>query len=251
MSKNTLTFLFVLCATVAFGQKHRVMNNTGFAIISNFGVAGQLSGGDLKQRFGNNFAAYFGLEGMTQKGNWIFGTEIGYLAGKEVKENPISKLYNVSDKIYGGDFQTTDVFLRERGTWFGGYIGKLIPLKANNKRSGIRITVGVGQLRHKIRIQDDTKSIVQFDKPYIYGYDRLTGGFYLSEFVGYQILSPNRRMNFTFGFDFMQGFTKSWRDWDWDLKSKNTTKRMDLLSGFKVAWSLPFYVGENAEEIFY
>ena len=248
--KYKIILLFIFLAQLGQAQR-RSKDNKGLALLVNMNAMVQKPGGNMKDRYGNNNAFGLGLELMTDKGNWIFGGEFNYLAGKKVKENPITSLYNVEDKIYGGDFQATNIFLRERGYWLGGYIGKLIPISAYNQRSGIRVTVGVGHIQHKIRIQDDTKTVVQLEKPYVYGYDRLTGGLYLSEFVGYQVLSKNRLINFTIGFDFMQGFTKSMRDWDWDKKSKDITARKDLLSGLRVNWTLPFYIGEKSEEIFY
>ncbi len=248
--KFKIFILFFLVTQVTIAQR-RSKDNKGLVLLANFSVLGQVSGGDLKTRFGNNTALGIGSELVTQKGNWIFGGEFAYLSGKKVKEDPVTTLYNIEKQIYGSDLQATSVFFRQRGYWAGGYVGKLIPISANNQRSGIRVTIGLGHMQHKIRIQDDTQTIVQFDAGYDRGYDRLSGGLYLSEFVGYQILSKNRRINMTIGFDFMQGFTKSMRDWDWDKKSKDTTARKDLLSGLRLNWSLPFYIGEKSEEIYY
>ncbi len=248
--------LSILLISSILQAQSRSKDNHGLALNCNIGLLGQLSGGDLKARFGNNNAFSVGAELMTERGNWILGGEYSYLAGKTVKEDPLVPLYNIIDpdqgsKIYGSDFQATDVFLRQRGFWAGAYVGKLIPFSANHHRTGLRVTLGVGHFQHKIRLQDDTRSIIQFDSPYSKGYDRLTGGLYISEFVGYQILSANRRINFTVGFDFMQGFTKSMRDWDWDKKSKDTTAKKDYLKGLRMTWTLPFYIGEKVEQIYY
>lgn len=248
--KFKLILLLLLGFSVNSDAQRISKGNDGLALLLNAGGQYQLSGGTLKERYGNNTAFGLGAEFMTQRGNWIIGGQYNYLNGKDVKENPLQKIYNVDEFIYGGDFQPTKILLRQRGWWAGGYIGKLIPV-TNNHRQGIRITLGVGHMQHKIRIQDDTKTVVQLEYPYAAGYDRLSGGLYVSEFIGYQLLSQNRRANFTIGFDFMQGFTKSMRDWDWDLKAKDTRARRDLLSGLRVQWTLPFYIGEKSEEIYY
>lgn len=245
-------FLFVLIGILNYSFAQRISkDNKGLVLTVNFSLLSQISGGDLKNRYGNSSAPNISIDLMTEQGNWIIGGEFGYIFGRTVKEDPLRKIYNLPGKLYGTDFVATEVFLRERGLWTGGYIGKLFSTNQSNHRSGIRVSLGLGHLQHKIRLQDDTKSIVQLDQPYIRGYDRLTGGWYISEFIGYQHLSKNRRVNLMIGFDFMQGFTTSWRDWDWDLKSKNTSKRLDLLSGIRASWSLPFYIGEPAEEIYY
>ncbi|MFZ4544939.1 MAG: hypothetical protein ACOYOA_12875 [Saprospiraceae bacterium] len=249
MKANLVLILFL---TIQIASAQRITrDNKGLALTANFSLLGQIAGGDLKTRFGNSSAPNLSIDLMTDRGNWIGGAEFGYIFGRTVKEDPLTKIYNLSGKIYGTDFVATEIFLRQRGFWTGAYLGKLIPVSSVNKRSGIRLTIGFGNIQHKIRLQDDTKSVVQLDSPYNKGYDRLTGGWYVSEFIGYQHLSKNRRVNLMIGFDFMQGFTKSWRDWDWDLKSKNTEQRLDLLSGIRVGWSLPFYIGEASEEIYY
>ena len=142
--------------------------------------------------------------------------------------------------------------LRERGLQFNVLAGKLFPLPGKNKRSGIRTTVGVGFLQHKIRLQQDPDSkVFQFVGAYQEGYDRLTNGLSISEFIGYQHLSNNRGVNFFFGFEFTQAFTQNRRNFNFNEMRKDDSKRTDLLIGFKVGWTLPFYIGEEADEIFY
>jgi hypothetical protein len=76
---------------------------------------------------------------------------------------------------------------------------------------------------------------------YLKGYDRLTSGFCLSEFVGYQLLSNSRLLNFFAGVELYQGFTRSRRDWNIDQVKKDDSPRLDLLSGIRVGWVLPLY----------
>jgi len=58
-------------------------------------------------------------------------------------------------------------------------------------------------------------------------------------------------VNFYVGFEFNQAFTQSRRSFDYDRMAVDTLKRVDLLSGVRVGWILPFYIFDDPEEIFY
>ncbi|MFT4661955.1 MAG: hypothetical protein ACI8XB_002237, partial [Patiriisocius sp.] len=60
----------------------------------------------------------------------------------------------------------------------------------------------------------------------------------LQQFVGYRHLSNNKRINFTVGFEVIEGFTQSRRDFNFDLGKKDDQKRVDLLIGLKASWSI-------------
>jgi len=71
------------------------------------------------------------------------------------------------------------------------------------------------------------------------------------EFIGYHLLSKNRQLNFFGGIEMMQAFTQSRRDFNFDTQQKDETKRVDLLFGLRVGLTLPFYIGEPSEQIYY
>jgi hypothetical protein len=106
-------------------------------------------------------------------------------------------------------------------------------------------------LQHKIKIQDESKSVSQLTGDYKKGYDRLSNGLAMTGFIGYQHLDPKKRINFITGFDLTMGFTQNRRDFNFDTMTKDERKRKDFLVGFKVGWILPISTGENPEEIFY
>jgi hypothetical protein len=253
MKKNTtcnlLIFSILLLSFWANAQKKTDSNaQKGITILSNFSCGIAKPGKDLAIRFGTNNTVAIGVELMTNKRNWIVGSDFSYFFSKKVNEDPLAKLINYDTYIYGNDKGLSSYLLRERGFIFQGYIGKLFSLHKDVKRSGFRVTLGAGYMQHKIRLQDDSRSITQLSGDYKKGYDRLTGGLSLSQYIGYQYLSNNRRVNFSIGFDLSQGFTKSLRDWDFDLKSKNTASRIDLLYGIRATWTLPFYIGDLGEK---
>lgn len=247
-----ILLLLLLCPSVLFlSAQPTEKDNAGGAILVNITYAFQLPSGDLVTRFGSSGGIGGGLEYMTEKHNIILGVEGYVFFGNTVKEDVLINLRGPDDQIIGNNRTYAQVQLRERGFYAGGTIGKLFPLSKSNRRSGIRLTLGAGMLQHKIRIQDDSRSVIQIDENYIKGYDRLSNGLALNQFIGYQYLSKNRRINLTIGFEFTQAFTESRRDFDFVMMAKDERKRTDLLNGIKIGWTLPFYVGEDPETRYY
>ena len=225
--------------------------NKGPGLLFNISYAAQTPAGDLVDRFGSNFNIGLNLEYITDKSNFIFGLESGYIFGNDVKTNVLTHLQTAEGFIIGNDRTYADIQLRMRGFYFGAMVGKLFTLSDVNKRSGIRFTVSSGLLQHKIRIQDDPlRDVAQLSTEYKKGYDRLTNGLAFNEFIGYQLLSRNRRINFYAGIEMTQAFTKSRRDYNFDTMSVDEENRLDLLFGIRVGWVLPFYFG-NGGEIYY
>jgi hypothetical protein len=242
MKKNYFLCFFI---AISFFAKAQIRTGTTLLINTHYGFAA--SGADLGQRFGNCQHTGLGIEWMSNRKSWIVGADGSFVFGKNVKENPIEKLYNVETFIYGVNKELAIIFLRERGFLWQGYVGKLIKIHPTNARAGLRVTAGAGYMQHRIRLQDDQESISQISGDYKKGYDRLTGGLMFTQFIGYQYLSRNRRINFSVGFEFNEGFTKSLRDWNFDTKSKDTAQRFDLLYGLRTSLVLPLYFGDTAE----
>ncbi len=240
----------VLMTSIATAQVSA--ENIGYGILFHIGLGGQLPSGDLQERFGPNMNFGGGLELITEKSNVILGVESYYLFGTDVRTNVLSNLQTPDGFIIGNDRSYADIQLRQRGFYLGILLGKLFSLSATNPRSGLRITGSVGLLQHKIRIQDDPiRAVPQLFGDYKKGYDRLTNGLAFNECIGYQVLSTDRRVNFFIGIECTQAFTQSRRDFNFDTRSRDDTKRFDLLTGIRAHWILPFYIGKSASEIYY
>ncbi|MBV6439922.1 MAG: hypothetical protein DYG98_14425 [Haliscomenobacteraceae bacterium CHB4] len=248
-------FLLIMCALYASNALAQVMpehpddaeRNKGNAILLHLTFGLHQPFGDMADRFGADGNFGIGLEYLTAN-NMILGVESQYLFGPKVKEDPLAILRTPEGDIIGNDRILASVALRKRGYYLGGMVGKLFTF--NEKRSGIRLTLGAGLLRHWIRIQDDNSSVTELTGDYKKGYDRLTGGLALNQFIGWQHLAANRRSNWLIGLEFNEGFTNTLRDWDFNDKRKLDDKRLDLRIGVRIAWTLPFYQGK-AEEIYY
>lgn len=248
-----ITLLLLLTSVYTIqGQSDTYAENKGNAILGKISVGWQMPGGHLQDRFGNSLSVGGGVDFISGKGNWILGAEFNYLFGTLVKQDVLASLRTPQGAIIGNDRDYADIQLRERGFYTGLLVGKVFLIPSRENRSGIRFTVGAGLLQHKIRIQDDpVRQVPQLLGEYRKGYDRLTNGLAFSEYIGYQILSNDGKINFTAGFEFTQGFTQNRRTVNFDTMLPDTTERLDLLYTFRVTWVLPFYFGKGTEEIFY
>lgn len=250
------TILFALVLVIsAWGQKRPGSAgplNVGKAYLFSISYGLQTPAGDLIDRFGPNANLGLGLDFLSAKGNWTLGFDGNYLFGQEVKTNVLANLLTPEGYIIGNDKTYADIQLRERGFFVGARIGKIISLFPTVHRSGIKISLSTGLFQHKIRIQKDPiREVPQLSGDYRKGYDRLTNGLAFSEFIGYQMLSANRRINFYAGIECLQAFTQSRRDFNFDTRERDKQKRLDMLFGIRVGWILPFYFGKEADEVFY
>ncbi len=226
--------------------------NVGNALMLQLGYGAHLPGGDLATRFGNSFSPEIGLAYLLENGNWIVGLNWQYYFGSTVKEDVLQGLRTAEGIIIGNDRAPAEIGLRQRGFYLGGQLGKVITLSPVNPRSGLRLQFGAGLLQHKIRVQKDPlRAVPQTAGDYAKGYDRLSNGLALQQFIGYHIMSNDGRINFYGGFEFSQAFTRNRRDFDFATLQVDRSERFDALWGLRVGWILPFYLGKSASEIFY
>lgn len=225
-------------------EKEKIPNVALF----NVGYGFQVPGGDLSSDFGVSQDIAFGVAYIHQK--FLFGLEGNFLFGNKVKADPLAKLRTENGGIVTVNNELGQVVLSQRGYYFGGNIGMIVPVSSKNKRSGIRFTVGSGLFQHKIKIIDVTEGIRQLDPPYIKGYDRLTNGLAFKEFIGYQHFSTNRLLNFFVGIESVQAFTQNRRSYNFDTMTQDDSPRLDLLFGLRAGWCVPIFF-DDPEERFY
>ena len=199
-------------------------------------------GGNIQQRYGQNFAIGGGPAILLKK-NFLIGINYSLLFGNQVKEDVLAPLRTPEGLLIGNDMQFASVFLRERGWSLHVDAGYLFPLRPDKTRqSGILTTVGAGALSHHIRFVDEFDSAIQITPPYDKGYDRLSYGWSLHQSIGYLHLAKNRLLNFHIGINIIEGFTKNRRGFNYDLARFDSSTSTDILVGFKIGWILPFYL---------
>lgn len=242
--RNYLLFVVCLslCADYSFAQK-TAKDSSEKVFLLGPSFAFQLPGGNLADRFGPNFNVG-GSFSAKLKSNWLFGIEGQFIFGDQLRESGIlDSIRSQQGFILGTNGGYADVFLYERGFQFFVKAGKVFPAFHSNQNSGIIATVGMGLLQHKIRIENDDHNAPQIDGDYVKGYDRLTNGLSITEYLGWIYLGKNHIANFSGGFEFTQAFTKNRRSYNFDEMKRDDAKRLDLLFGFRVSWFIPFYKG--------
>jgi hypothetical protein len=251
--KYTLTIvlsLFILINLLAQDKTDKSLNlDPGFLIGLDYGY--KLVGGDMKERFGNHLAVGGNVAYVFKNTSFALGIGANYFFGDTVYQDVIAHLRDDNGHLIGINGDYAQVKLRQRGFEVGLFGSQVFSFASLNERSGIRIDLGASLLQHWIRIQDDYNTVAQFDDPYQKGYDRLTGGLAIDEFIGFQYLSDNKRINFYAGLSFSQAWTTSLRDYDFATQSSLDESRFELLSGFKVGWILPIYMESQPDEIYY
>ena len=243
--------IFIFLSSLLFLSTNAQVNikdSTVFTPLISASYSYQWPGGDLVNRFGSNSS--IGAAFMIKtKSNWIFGIDGNFIFGNNVKEDGI--LDNISTgngQIIDENGNPVDIGFFERGFLTSLKFGRLFSLFGPNKNSGVVIIGSVGLLQHKIRIESD---VPQLQDEYKKGYDRLTNGLALSEFIGYLYLGNKRTLNFYAGFEFTQAWTQNRRSYNFDTMKKDETKRIDLLSGIRFGWIIPFYKRVPDEYYYY
>jgi hypothetical protein len=206
---------------------------------------------DLANRFGNcgSVGAAFQIK---TSGNFYFGLEGAYLFGNTVKEpGLIQNLRTEAGEVLANDGKIAIVSIQQRGYQVLLTAGKLFPWFGPNPNSGLLVKGGVGFLQHKIRLEHQENEIAQLEGEYLKGYDRLTNGLALSQFIGYYHLSNSRLTNFYLGLEVLEAFTKSRRDWNFDTMERDDRERLDILYGVRFGWIIPVYKRPPADKYYY
>ncbi|PKP31930.1 MAG: hypothetical protein CVT99_06900 [Bacteroidetes bacterium HGW-Bacteroidetes-16] len=212
------------------------------AFIPSITYSYQFAGGDLAKQYGNNSTIGGGFKYKTSR-NWLWSLDANFIFGNKIKNSDsiLRMVFTNDEYIIDGNGTYALYTLYERGYNVTFSTGKILPVLKVNPNSGLMITAGVGFLVHRMKIDNQHKTAPQIVDDYARGYDRLTAGFSLNEFIGYFYMGNSKLLNFYAGFEFVQGFTKSQRDWIFDEMRKDNSNHLDLFYGIKVGWILPIY----------
>ncbi len=241
MQKAILIYIALVFSNFGIAQKSE-LDSTIFDPHVTMSYAYQIPGGDLSSRFGNNNNLGFGIH-IKSRTQWYYGLQATFLFGNRViaEKGFLQNLLVEEKYILDNDGFPAKFDFQERGFTITGEFGRLFNVIGPNPNSGILVKCGTGLLQHKIRIEHQESKINQLDDDYGKGYDRLTNGLVLNQFVGYYHMSDNRLINFVIGFEAWQGFTQSRRDLNFDTMVADTEKRNDNLVGIRAGWTLHLY----------
>lgn len=238
--RSTAALLLLLHAALACRAQD--IRDTSLAlVVVNAGYAQQLPGGDMAGRFGTNNNIGFGAW-RKFAGNITLGAEAGFIFGNRVIEPGILRnVINSAGQVLDQDGAMADVFLFQRGWSVFATAGRILPLFGPNPNSGLHLKLGGGYLRHKVRVQTQQNVVPQLEEEYLAGYDRLSAGPAALAYAGYQHFGNKGRINFHVGLELIIGATRALRAFNFDTEQYNKPRRLDLLSGLRLGWTLPIY----------
>lgn len=242
MIKKAVALGIVLLFVIKMQAQVNANDSSVAAFIPYASYAFQLPGGDIAERYGVNSTLGAGVFYKSKK-NLLFSFDFNYIFGNQVKnaDTILWMVENSDGYIVDGNGTYTKYALFERGYSLNFRVGKIFKALSANPNSGIMIMGGVGYLLHRMRIDNQNNTAPQISGDYGKGYDRLTGGLNLSEFIGYFYMGKSKVLNFYGGFEFYQAFTKSQRDFIFDRMEKDNNNYVDLFFGIKVGWMIPIY----------
>ncbi len=252
--KYSVLLVALLCSFVSataqddlFGeQKLPPRKGFIFAINGNF----DMPAGDMADRFGASYRVG-GAVLYKLKSNWIFGPKLDFIFGDKIKED--SLMSNIRDEFgnfINQDGQKMGVATFERGYMAGIQVGRIFNMSKKSSDNGILAMTTFGFMQHKINIFDRDKTIPHLRDDYRKGYDRLTNGLFVEQYVGYNYFANNGLVNFHIGLNIAAGFTKLRRDYQFDMMSGDTRSRTDILFGIRGGWYIPIFK-RKSEEFFF
>lgn len=240
---RSLILLVVVFFQIAFSYGQRNVHDSiiGSTLLG-FHYTAIMPVGQLAERYGfiNSIGTTINYK---TKHNWVYGIEGDFLFGKKLKND--SLLNNFKDnqgKITGVDGGQAVVVLGMRGFNIDVHVGKIFPWFGPNPNSGVYISLGAGYILHKTRIESNYAVIPLIEKDQKRGYDYLTTGVCLHQFLGYSYMGNRGVVSFYTGFYFNEGFTKNARSYFYDTGQPSSQKiRLDIQLGLRAGWYIPMY----------
>ncbi len=255
---NRLLTLFVLLfgAVTDTSAQDDLFGNTkkeprkGFVISVNGNF--DIPAADMAERFGLSYrigpSVFYKF-----KSNWIVGTKFDFIFGNDIKEEGfLSNLLDDRGTVIAENGSRTNFGRLERGYMAGLQVGKILNFSKTNSDNGLLLLTTAGFMQHKIFIATERANgeLPQFSGDYRKGYDRLSNGIFVEQFVGYIHFSESGFVNFKIGFDVVAGFNKGRRDFLYDIQKPGTDSRLDILYGVRGSWFIPIFRRKSEEYFF-
>ncbi|MBQ5992910.1 MAG: hypothetical protein IJL57_01055 [Bacteroidales bacterium] len=210
--------------------------------------------GDLHKMFKNNFAVGPGFT-FKSRSNWTVGFHFDYMFNANMRDPNFfnGTLANEQGTVIDGNGLVSHGGITAEGRYWAAMadFGKIIPVD-RWKNSGIWLRLGAGYFSHRLRLNDYSNQYPQLDGDYARGYDRRSGGFVLSQFIGYQFVRKNRMLNFFIGVEFHEMWTRPNRNYVFfEGPTGDMPYKFSGLVGFKAGWNIPLYERKTTTTFYY
>ena len=204
----------------------------------------------LSEKFGNNSSIGINLINKT-KTKIFYGIKGHYFFGGKIKDSTIfDNISTDNGFVIDGNGTFANILLLQEGLNVTTYAGYAIHLNEKNP-TGVYISVGLGLLQHRIRIDTKNQYIPQLSNDYKQGYDQLTNGISTNFVIDYVYFEKNNRLKVFAGIDYTYALTKERRSYYFpDLSPPNNEFRNDQLFGIHIGIIVPVN-RKNEEEFHY
>lgn len=240
--------LFLVVSGNSFGQRNVADSAIGTPWVG-IQYSGTFTGGDLADRYGYlNHVGFFA--GYKTAKNWVLGVDANFIFGGDVRVNGLfDDLRDSKGNITDVNGDIAIVRALARGMNVNATVGKIFPVLSPNDNSGIYVNLGVGYMVHRIRVETQEHVVPSLELEYRKGYDRLTSGANIHQFVGYSFMANGGVLNFYAGFYANQGLTYNRRTVNFDQPDTPVSKdlRLELQYGFRAGWLIPIYKRQPKE----
>lgn len=250
-------FLFYFFHVSVFSQvqiRQSLVDSAGLIVYisANYSYDFVLKNTDLYQESSNLMTVGLNLS-MKTKSNWTVETGFNYMFAGKTKgiDSLFSMITNNAGLIMDGNGSASDIEVDTRGWSLRLEGGKIFPLSKKEQNSGIHVKLGVGVLQRFVFIKNPDNLVPSLTEEYKKGYDRLTLGVSLYQYIGYTRLSNTKFACFYGGVEFYETFSKRQRDYDFNLMGKDNRKFFDAMIGLKFGWIIPLYKKEYIDTYYF
>ncbi len=190
---------------------------------------------------------------LKTKSNWTIETGFNYYFAGKVKgtDSMFAMITNAAGLIMDGNGTAANIEVDTRGWSLRLEGGKIFPVSKKMQNAGIHTKLGVGILQRNVFIKNPDNLVACLTEEYKKGYDRLTLGVSLYQYIGYTHLSNIKYSCFYGGIEFYEIFSKRQRDYDFNLMGKDNRKFFDVLIGLKFGWIVPLYKKEYIDTYYF
>jgi hypothetical protein len=213
------------------------------AIMIDLAYGMQQPEGTMKKDFYYNFNIGARIAYLSPR-NWIFSIGGEWIFQDLVKTDVLKPLRESNGHIVETTGRMGLTQLGQRGFMVLGQAGRLIQLGKKTRVHNFEFRFGAGYLQHwfRIRLLGRPEELPPLFEDYKKGYDRLTSGLALNQYIGYRYMSRSKLVNLFIGMDFTEGFTYNRRFWNFDTRSADKALHYDILWGFRAGFSIPFFI---------
>lgn len=254
VQKGLLPLMTFACISASAQWQMRVskVDSAGLVVYTaaNYGYSVPLL--DLKKETTGFMSA--GLDvALKSRSNWSLEGGFNYCFSGKVKgtDSLFKHITNSIGSIMDGDGQPADIDVDQRMWNMRIVAGKTFPVSPNYRNAGIQLKLGAGYMQRYVFIKNPDNRVAALTGDYKKGYDRLTGGFTLYQFLGYLHLSKNSHIHFYIGMEATEAFTHRLREWDFSMMCKDERSFTDVWIGIRGGWIIPLYKKEYQDTYYF